>query len=184
MPNANDALRCQACNAPLENSFQAFAFQLNQIQYTRPGETPSQQAHLNAGGPQVVARFCNSGCCKPALGPLLKAQGIAAHYSENRVHGGPICPCGKCGKPVNLTQTHGAWVRAKFGLDENGLPDAHPDWFDVLTVVCSSCLSEGDSIALEQKLPECGELDCAAPLDEIDASGMLSSSRAAFQPTT
>lgn len=140
MARSNKQDQCYACRGTLKDSFQAFALQLNRIDYTLPGQTPSEQAFLQTSDSIVLVRFCSSACCKSKLGGLLELQGIPAGLQHNRVGGGPICPCGKCGKPVSLTQPHGAWLRAKYFFQADGEAEEFPDWFDVLTVMCMDCL--------------------------------------------
>ncbi|MCZ8016229.1 MAG: hypothetical protein O9274_11065 [Limnobacter sp.] len=154
---------CYACNSELGKAFQALAFQSHRIEYTRQGNTPSEQAFMEAEAEYIPAYFCSSNCCKSKLGELLAAQGIAEHFKDNRVYGGPICPCGKCGKPVNMTQSHNAWVRGKFFFSALEEDDRTADWFDVLTVVCKACLFVGAKAEVSNELavpnnPNCAEL--------------------------
>src|SRR5690606_39125628 len=98
------------------------------------GAMPNEQAHLALASTDIVAKFCCGKCCKPALASLLQAQGLSAALAHNRIEAGPIHPCAKCGKPVNMMQPHGAWVRCKL----MAMDDA-PDWFEVLAVMCQDC---------------------------------------------
>jgi hypothetical protein len=120
-------------------SHRVFGFQRHQISYDLEGRTPDEQALIESCVITTMARFCSSGCCKQQLGRLLVEQGLPEHLQHNRVMCGPIVPCGKCGKPVNLTQPHGAWIKGKVTSDIQNGQDAAPDWFDILTVLCMSC---------------------------------------------
>ena len=100
----------------------------------------------------TMARFCSSVCCKQHLASLLEGQGLLGHLQHNRVYGGPIAPCGKCGKPVNMNQPHGAWIKGKVTADIQSGEDAQPDWFDVLTVVCDGCMGNGAAGQVESDM--------------------------------
>lgn len=141
-------MRCAACGKPLGGAHHVFAFQDHQIAYTREGNTPSEQALLQPGACTTIARFCSSACCKPHLGHLLSAQSLPAQYQHNRVSGGPIVACGKCGKPVNLTQPHGAWIKGKVTADIQNAEEAALDWLDVLAVLCAGCSGAQSSISM------------------------------------
>lgn len=125
---------CDGCGVPIGSSLQAFALQHHTIEYALEGESPDEQAYLTLAGMDIKARFCSSACCKPQLPALLLAHGLPAAMAHNKLQGGPLHPCGKCGKPVNMTQPHGAYVRCKLTP-----PDEAPDWFDVLALVCVGC---------------------------------------------
>lgn len=131
--------RCTTCAAPLGGRHQLFGFQSNQLSYELPGETPSDQALMRPSQLSFHARFCGSTCCERQLAALLEEQGLPSHLQQNRVYGGPIATCGKCGKPVNMTQPHGAWIRGEVTSPIQQGVDAAPAWFDVLTVVCAGC---------------------------------------------
>lgn len=149
-----DVFRCAACSTPLGGSHHMFGFQRNQITYSLPGETPSEQALMKPSILSTLGRFCCSACCKQQLASLLEAQGLPSHLQHNRVYGGPIAPCGKCGKPVNMSQPHGAWIKGKVTADiQNGV-DAAPDWFDVLTVVCASCVGPEGFSGIDRQIDQ------------------------------
>lgn len=124
----------------------------------------------------TLSRFCSSACCKQQLAGLLQAQGLAPHLQHNRVGGGPIAPCGKCGKPVNMNQPHGAWIKGKVTADIQNGEDDLPVWLDVFTVVCPDCAgpyavakrqqSRRTSLDFEQLLQELAAIDASAPADE------------------
>lgn len=68
----------------------------------------------------------------------LDLLGLPVEVQHQRVLGGPISACGQCGKPVNLTEAHTAVVKGK--LEEPISPQEDELlWFDVLTVLCTSC---------------------------------------------
>ena len=142
--------RCSTCTTPLSGSHHFFGLQRHHITYSLPGDTPSEQAVMNPSILTTMARFCSSVCCKQQLASLLKGQRLPGHLQHNRVYGGPIAPCGKCGKPVNMSQPHGAWIKGKVTADIQNGEDAPPDWFDVLTVVCDSCIGNGAAGQVEQ----------------------------------
>jgi hypothetical protein len=163
------SIQCQTCEQILGNSHRMFGYLWNQISYELAGETPSDQAVMKLRALSTLARFCSSDCCKQQLPGLLQAQGLAAHLQHNRVGGGPIAPCGQCGKPVDMSQPHGAWIKGKVTADIQNGEDDLPDWMDVLTVVCTSCggphtadalaLSKRPSSPFEQLLLELAALD-------------------------
>ena len=139
---------CMECGTALGKTHHVFALQKHQIGYSQPGETPSEQALLTASTMTTIARFCSAPCCKNQLGELLQAQGLPVALQKNRVYGGPIAPCGKCGKPVDMSQPHGAWIKGKVTADLQMGEDSSPHWLDILTVVCTSCL-EFEAVAGE-----------------------------------
>lgn len=169
-------IRCQACEQVLGGSHRLFGFLWHQISYELAGETPSDQAVMKTRALTTVARFCCSDCCMQQLARLLQAQGLAAHLQHNRVLGGPIAPCGKCGKPVNLCEPHGAWIKGKVTANIQNGEDSLPDWLDVLAVVCASCcgpyaaddleLSKRPSTPFEQLLLELNALAGQSEDDE------------------
>ncbi|NYT60626.1 hypothetical protein H0A65_17050 [Alcaligenaceae bacterium] len=132
---------CHACGVALKTTYQAFALQHHTIDYTFRGDTPNEQAHLTLASTYIVARFCSSQCCKPGLGSLLQAQRLSAALEYNQIQAGPRHPCAKCGKPVNMTQPHSAWVRCELTAEWNGSlwQAMAPDWFIVLAVMCPDC---------------------------------------------
>lgn len=143
---------CHACGTPLGLSQQAFALQHHTIDYSLRGRTLNEQAYLTLAATQMVARFCSSTCCKAKLGALLKAQGLAEKHQHDKIAAGPIHPCAKCNKPVDMTQPHGAWVRCKQTATWDGVRwcDDEPDWFDVLAVVCADCAGLSEQQAADR----------------------------------
>ncbi|NYT58226.1 hypothetical protein H0A65_04730 [Alcaligenaceae bacterium] len=129
------------------------------IDYSLRGRTLDEQAYLTLAATNVIARFCSSTCCKAMLGTLLKAQGLAEKHQHNRIEAGPIHPCAKCNKPVDMTQPHGAWVRCKQTAIWDGARwcDDEPDWFDVLAVVCADCMGLSDTQAADRACHAVGE---------------------------
>lgn len=65
----------------------------------------------------------------------------------------PIYPCGKCGKPVNVMEPHGAWISGPVSSGDPQDENNAPDWFDMLTVLCKSC---GAALATESRAAEVG----------------------------
>lgn len=131
-------MKCATCEAPLGAVRYVFALQGHHMEYSRPGETPSDQAVLRPSVMTTLGRYCSSACCKQQLPERLEGLGLPAHLQHNRVLGGPLCPCGKCGKPVNMTQPHSAVIKGKVLLLANGEEDA-PVWMDILSVLCPDC---------------------------------------------
>lgn len=130
---------CATCGTPLGSVRYVFALQGHQVEYTRPGDTPNSQALLRPSVMTTLGRYCSSDCCKRQLAEQLERLGLPAELQHNRVMGGPICPCGHCGKPVDMTQTHAAVIKGKVLLRPDGEED-NPVWFDMLTVLCQDCL--------------------------------------------
>ena len=131
---------CKVCGAALHKTHYALAWQFHAISYTRPGDTPEEQAVLNLDSTAVRARFCSKACFHQGLRPALEADGLPAGLAEHRVLGGPIHPCVKCGKPVNLMASHPAWVRCKQTMiPQDDEEISLPDWFDVMGVECADC---------------------------------------------
>lgn len=144
MPDAVDFGVCDACKKDLSATQYAVALQHHTIDYTLPGDTPDDQACLDVGHTTTFATFCSSACCKEKLPDLLISQGLAPGLAANRVFGGPLYPCAKCGGLVNLTQPHGAWTKLKKNMElVDGSLQGCAEWFDVLAVVCSSCCGIG-----------------------------------------
>ena len=131
---------CKVCGAAIGKTHYALAWQFHAISYTRPGDTPEEQAVLNLDSTAVRASFCSKSCFHQGLTAALAAEGLPEKIAHQRVLGGPLYPCVKCGTPVNLMASHPAWVRCKQtmvaqGDEEIGLPD----WFDVMGVECPAC---------------------------------------------
>jgi hypothetical protein len=131
-----------------------FGFQHQHLYYERSGDTPTVQAILKPSNLAIGAWFCSSACCKQQLGNLLETQGFPGHLQHNRVQGGPIAPCGKCGKPVDMSEHHGAWIKGKVTADIQHGEDATPDWVDVLTVVCLNCAETAAKESVEERIDQ------------------------------
>ena len=132
-------LTCQTCEEPLAKTHRIFAFQSHHIHYLKRGNTPDEQAVLYPENTWVLASFCSSACRKPHLGTLLEAQGLSEHLQHQRLGAGPITPCAKCGKPVDMTQPHGGWVKGKFTVELESDTPCSLDHFDLMAVVCPGC---------------------------------------------
>ena len=131
-------MNCAHCNALLGDVRYVFALQGHGMEYSRPGETPSEQAVLTSRVITTLARYCSSACCKQQLPDRLERLALPATLQHNRVLGGPICPCGKCGTPVVMTQPHVAVIKGKVLVEPDG-EEGVPVWFDILTVLCDGC---------------------------------------------
>jgi hypothetical protein len=134
----SDEAICATCEIPLGTVRYVFALQDHHVEYTLPGDTPTSQALLRPSVMTTLGRYCSSACCKKQLGAQLNRLGLPVALQNNRVMGGPICPCGRCGKPVTMTQSHAAVIKGKVLLRRDGLED-DPEWFDMLTVLCQDC---------------------------------------------
>lgn len=158
-------MKCATCEAPLGAVCYVFALQGHHVEYSRCGDTPSDQAVLRPSVMTTLGRYCSSACFKQELPEQLECLGLPTHLQHNRVLGGPICPCGKCGKPVNMTQPHAAVIKGKVLLLANGEEDA-PTWLDILTVLCKDCmgLTEQEMMALAR--PDTDQIESDASLSE------------------
>ncbi len=130
-------MNCAHCNALLGDVRYVFALQDHGMEYSRPGETPSEQAVLTSRVITTLARYCSSACCKQQLPEQLERLALPANLQHNRVLGGPICPCGKCGTPVVMTQPHVAVIKGKVLMERDD--ESAPVWLDILTVLCDEC---------------------------------------------
>ena len=131
---------CGACGEPLEGVHYAFTLQTNTIQSPHRGDTPADGATMTFTGLSVRERFCCSACCKGRLADLLQAEGLPAEMQFNRVLAGPIATCGKCAKPVDLTDSHVAYTKGKHSWVKSGDElISEIDYCDVLAVVCALC---------------------------------------------
>ena len=137
MESGDEAI-CATCQIPLGSVRYVFALQGHHVEYTRPGDTPTSQALLQPSVMTTLGRYCSSACCKKQLGAQLNRMGLPVALQNNRVMGGPICPCGRCGKPVAMTESHAAVIKGKVLLRWDGAED-YPTWFDMLTVLCQDC---------------------------------------------
>lgn len=155
-------MNCAHCNALLGDVRYVFALQGHGMEYSRPGETPSEQAVLTSRVITTLARYCSSACCKQQLPDQLGRLALPATLQHNRVLGGPICTCGKCGTPVVMTQPHVAVIKGKVLMERDD--EGAPVWLDILTVLCEECRG-----AQAHEMVEflCGELDPAGLADLI-----------------
>lgn len=60
-------MNCAHCNALLRDVRYVFSLQGHGMEYSRPGETPSEQAVLTSRVITTLARYCCSVCCKQQL---------------------------------------------------------------------------------------------------------------------
>lgn len=132
-------LKCPTCEKATGSARHVFALQAQQIEYTMPGDTPNEQAALSPLALTTLKRYCTSACCKAQLPELLEKLGLPAELQFNRVEGGPICPCGHCGKPVNMTQIHIGVIRGHVALKPNG-EESYPNEQTMHTVLCKKCM--------------------------------------------
>ncbi len=132
-------LKCPTCEKALGSARHVFALQAQQVEYTMPGDTPNEQAALSPLALTTLKRYCTSACCKAQLPELLEKLGLPAELQFNRVEGGPICPCGHCGKPVNMTQVHIGVIRGHVDLEPDG-EESYPDAQTMHTVLCKKCM--------------------------------------------
>lgn len=158
-------MKCATCEAPLGAVRYVFALQDHHVEYSRSGETPSDQAVLRPSVMTTSGRYCSSTCCKQQLPERLEGLGLPAHLQHNRVLGGPICPCGKCGKPVNMTQPHVAVIKGKVLLSASGEENA-PVWFDILTVLCKDCMGLQAQQMMELVRDDADQVLLDGPLQE------------------
>lgn len=132
-------LKCPTCEQTLSAERYVFALQAQQVQYTRHGESPDEQAVLTPLALKTLGRYCSKACCKTQLPERLEELGLPAGLQHHRMAGGPLYPCGKCGKPVNMTQTHIAVIRGDVTLtpdDEESYPNAQT----MHTLLCKGCM--------------------------------------------
>ncbi len=132
-------MQCPTCEQALGGVRHVFALQAQKVEYTLPGETPNEQAALSPLALTTLKRYCTSACCKAQLPELLEQLGLPAELKFNRVAGGPICPCGHCGKPVNMTQVHIGVIRGHVDLEPDG-EESYPDAQTMHTVLCKKCM--------------------------------------------
>lgn len=132
-------LQCPTCQKSLASARHVFALQAQQVEYTQPGETPDEQAALKTLALTTLKRYCTSACCKAQLPELFEQLGLPAELQFNRVAGGPLCPCGHCGKPVNMTQVHVGVIRGHVTLESDG-QERYPDAQTMHTILCKSCM--------------------------------------------
>ena len=59
-------MNCAHCNALLGDVRYVFALQGHGMEYSRPGETPSEQAVLTSRVITTLARYCSSACSTTA----------------------------------------------------------------------------------------------------------------------
>lgn len=131
-------MQCHCCHAPLASVRYVFAIQRHHLEYEQQDEVTEAQAMLYTSELTTLERYCSSACCKQELAVQLEKLGLPPQLQHNRILGGPICPCGKCGKPVDMTKPHVAVVKGKVQSDSEGNEDV-PDWLDMLTVLCANC---------------------------------------------
>jgi hypothetical protein len=132
-------LKCPTCEQALGAARHVFALQAQHVQYTLRGKTPDEQAVLSPLGLTTLARYCTKACCKKQLPERLEQLGLPAGLQYQRVAGGPIAPCGHCGKPVNMTKAHIAVIRGDVTLEAHD-EESHPDVQTIHTVLCKACL--------------------------------------------
>ena len=147
---------CQVCGAAIGKTHYALAWQFHEIVYTRPGDTPDEQAVLNLDSTAIRASFCSKSCFHLGLGAALAAEGLPEEIASQRVLGGPLYPCVKCCTPVNLMASPPAWVRCKQTMIVQGDKEVGlPDWFDVMGVECPACdlsqVGERERQSLEER---------------------------------
>ncbi len=131
--------QCPNCEQTLGEAQYAFALQAQQVEYTQPGETPDQQAVLTTLGLKTLGRYCSKACCKKQLPERLEQLGLPSEVQHHHVGGGPIWPCGHCGKPVNLTKPHISVIRGDVAGQPND-GESYPDVQTMHTVLCKGCL--------------------------------------------
>lgn len=161
-------MKCATCEVPLGAVRYVFALQGHHVEYSRCGDTPSDQAVLRPSVMTTLGRYCCSACCKQQVPEQLEGLGLPTHLQHNRVLGGPICPCGRCGKPVYMTQPHAAVIKGKVLLLANGEEDA-PVWLDILTVLCKDCMG-----LTAQEMMALARTDT----DQVESDASLSEQRA------
>ena len=141
MSEAQLASHCDTCQQALGSTTYMFGAERHTLSYPLDGETPSEQALMTTSHGTVLGHYCSSACCKQQLGQQLAKQGLPEALQHNRVLGGPIVPCAKCGTVVNLAGPHTAWIKGKLELEPG---DDKPTlaWMDVLAVSCESCSAD------------------------------------------
>ncbi|WP_137960297.1 hypothetical protein [Burkholderia sp. 4M9327F10] len=158
MPDRSRYGLCSACGKPLAALHYAFALHRHSITYAGTGETPNEQGRLHIDAIVKQVQFCSKDCCEAQLPELLEAHGLPSSLQGNQVDAGPIHPCVPCGKPVNMSEPHGAWVRAKQSYarrcDNSGIT---AEWLDVMAVVCDSCAGMKASVTTAEKAPRTDE---------------------------
>jgi hypothetical protein len=72
-------MKCATCEAPLGSVRYVFALQGHHVEYSRSGDTPSDQAVLRPSVMTTLGRYCSSVCCKQQLPEQLESLGLPAH---------------------------------------------------------------------------------------------------------
>lgn len=147
-------IACATCDVALDVEHFMFGAQVHHISYVLSGDTPSDQAYMQPSEVTTFVRYCSSECCYQQLASRLEDQGLPGHLQHHRVYGGPIEPCGKCGKPVNLCEPHVAWIKGDVRADIQNGEDAAPHCLDVMTVVCAGCARNAGFVMEVERVPE------------------------------
>ena len=95
---------CATCSTTLNSRYHAFNRNIERLQYS-PSSAPPQLRSCIVLHSEQLAHYCSPECAEAGASFVLEQLGIPLQITGN----GPIEPCSKCGKPVNLTVPHVAY---------------------------------------------------------------------------
>jgi hypothetical protein len=119
---------CDGCGLRFSAVLFEIARQLERVDFA------SEMSAIHIRKSDTVSAFCSMECRDNSRRAVMAREGVPIR----RVDGcGPIAPCAKCGRPVDMTEFHVTYIENDFNL-------FNPDiWqlidVDYLAVLCSSC---------------------------------------------
>lgn len=140
---------CATCSATLNSRYYSFSRNIERHQYTRP-DAISQLHTCIVLHSEQLAHYCSPECAEAGTNAELAQRGIPLQITGN----GPIEPCSKCGKPINLTVPHATFELMDLTeIRQPWLLSAQPHGSQTVARLCSSCDGDLDcEVAQERDL--------------------------------
>ncbi len=131
--------QCETCAVNLTSRYHSLSRHVEQCQYTASDDDNTQLTRINILHAEQVTQYCGSECAQIGAYSQLNDRGI----SLNLVGDGPITPCSKCSKPMDLTQAHIAYeLMDQTEIRQPWITCADTHDSETVARVCSNC--DGD----------------------------------------
>lgn len=143
---------CDTCGEKVQRRYHSFSRQIERIGYANAADGAKSSQAINVLYSERLTQYCNADCAAVGAYCQLEDRGIPLTVVRN----GPIAPCSKCGKPMDLRQLHVAYeVMDLTEIRQPWLLSAEPHDSETVARVCNQCdpdLSVGESLNAVQEL--------------------------------
>lgn len=140
----DEAFFCETCGKPFRTPMFDVAKEYERTIFQENDNMPEFEIIGSVG----IGEYCSKVCRDQARGDLLLRENVRATYPDI----GPIEPCSRCGKPVDMTKFHLAYVESVLDL-EPGHMSTNVLESVVLAVLCNTCSPPPSRLIAEVDFP-------------------------------